>query len=772
MDATLVAALVWLLGQRAALAPRALAVALLVAAASIVWRWGQGAGVRRLGLVLFLLATGHTAWAARGFERRETALRHVIHGLQRCEATARVDGSPKRRGEAFVWTASLSSVSCEDGARPGELRARLFADSSPARGDVLSVLVQLGALEHFDDPALPSPITLLAPRDVVASGSVVHAELIRPGRGVTAVIDRARSAIRRRIEASYPPSTSALARALVLGEEDLTAEDQAAFRRSGLAHLLAVSGSHLVVAVLGVTAVLRSIFARIEAIAGRVDAGSAAAAIGGVLAFAYADLAGGSGSAWRAAVMLGAVSAARVAGARPRAERALGLSMMAMALCDPFVAYDLSFVLSAAATLGLLVGAGSVAARLSLPLGAGRALGASLCATAATAPILALSGASVSVVGLGVNLVAAPLGELFALPFCLLSAATPWLSAIERGAALIGSGALAGVAFLARASAAPSWAAWSLPPLTTPQVTGLLLAGSAALVTRRARLAAAGGVALLVAGEVAAASAGRPAGKLRVTFFDVGQGDAALVDLPDRSAILVDGGGLVGSPVDVGARVIVPELAARRRRQLELAVLSHPHPDHFLGLATVAASVPVHELWDTGQGEERPAEAWSRLVASVPRIVRPAGFCGARTRGGAKIEVFAPCPSFDGDLGPNDNSIVMRISLGARSVLLVGDAEHHEEAKLLASRADLHADVLKLGHHGSRTSSGSAFLAAVGPTWTVASTGVRNRFGHPHAETLGTLRRLGLPLARTDLHGAVVWETDGVEARLWSRRPL
>lgn len=763
--------LAWLAGQRAALASAPVGAALALVTWAIAVRFGRGRAWRWAALLVLAASALRTARAARRFEADEAQLRRAVHGLVRCEAEAEVTGSPKRRGESFVFAARLSALACDGGVRPPPTSARLAADVAFARGDRLSVTVQLGALEHFDDPSLPDPVALLAPRGVVASGSVVRGEIVREGRGVLAAIDRLRNAVRERIETTYPTGVRALARALVLGEEDLAPDDQEAFQRSGLAHLLAVSGSHLVVAVLSFTAVLRAIVARIPPIAARWDAAGVAAGPGAALAFAYAELAGGSGSAWRAAWMLGVLLAARAWGVRPRAERALGLSIGAMSAANAFAAFDLSFLLSTAATMGLLVGAGPVAARLPALWGLGRALAASVSATLATAPILALSGASLSLVGLGVNLVAAPLGELFALPFCLLSAAARGAPLVERGAALVGGGALSGVAFLARVSAAPSWAAVAVPPPTVPQIVAVLAAVASGLLARRLRLPAALGAFAVVVGEIAAVREGRPTGRLRVTFFDVGQGDAALVDLPDGTAMLVDGGGIVGSPIDPGKRVLLPELAARRRRSLELAVLSHPHPDHFLGLATVAAAVPVRELWDTGQGEERPAAAWSDLVARVGKVVRPEGFCGTHERGGARIVALAPCPGFDASHGANDNSIVLRVTFGRRAVLLVGDAERQEEASLVGHGEGLRADVLKLGHHGSRTSSSEPFLRAVAPSFAVASTGVRNRFGHPHRETVDTLRALGIPWARTDAHGAVTWETDGESVRVRTRRP-
>jgi competence protein ComEC len=275
-------------------------------------------------------------------------------------------------------------------------------------------------------------------------------------------------------------------------------------------------------------------------------------------------------------------------------------------------------------------------------------------------------------------------------------------------------------------------------------------------------------VAALILLELRVRSVGAPHGHLRVTFLDVGQGDSALVDLPDGRAMLIDGGGIVGSPVDIGTRVVAPALRARRRDSLAVVALSHPHPDHFSGLPTGLVAASFAELWDTGQGEHesvggRYADLLARARGSGAVVLRPDALCGTHVVGGARVDVLAPCPGPDPDRGPNDNSLVLRVAYGERSVLFVGDAEHAEECDLLRMYgARLRTDILKVGHHGSRTSSTPDFIAAVAPHDAVISAGVRNHFGHPTRATLDTLARAGVRVWRTDRDGAVTASTDGV----------
>jgi competence protein ComEC len=261
---------------------------------------------------------------------------------------------------------------------------------------------------------------------------------------------------------------------------------------------------------------------------------------------------------------------------------------------------------------------------------------------------------------------------------------------------------------------------------------------------------------------------------LRITALDVGQGDANLVELPDGSAWLFDAGGMVGNPIDTGAAVVVPVLRAKRRTRLDVVVLTHPHPDHFGGLLAVLRAMEVGELWDSGQGEtEGAGPAYAELLRfarakGIP-VRRPGELCGhPRVRGGATLELLAPCPGYVAGRGANDNSLVVKVRFGRRSALLMGDAEALEEADLVRRFGTaLRADYLKAGHHGSRTSTGERLLAVVEPSWASLSSGVRNRFGHPHLPTLARLESAKVNVARLDRSGSFEWNTDGerVETR-------
>jgi competence protein ComEC len=324
---------------------------------------------------------------------------------------------------------------------------------------------------------------------------------------------------------------------------------------------------------------------------------------------------------------------------------------------------------------------------------------------------------------------------------------------------------------IARLSAEQSTLRFALPVPSGFELSLVGALGVALLALKRGQwrrgLGAVGAAVLgLFALERAQKAAGTPRGSLAATVLDVGQGDSSLIDFPDGSLWLVDGGGFVGSPVDPGRTVILPELRARRRSRIDVMILSHPHPDHFTGLESVISAVEVGEFWDTGQGMAHGAgPIYARILArlrerGVP-VRTPSELCGERRIRGVQVQVLSPCPGFRQELGANDNSFVIRLALGKHAFLFTGDAEHEAEEALLAGGAPLRADFLKVGHHGSRTSSSPAFLDAVGPSVATMGTGVRNRFGHPHQTTLEKLSSRNIAALRSDRHGAVRLQTDG-----------
>lgn len=790
MDVVVICGIALVAGGLFAFAPAPTLLAAL-GAALVVRTSVTGA---RLSILAFAtLAFGVGVWRASrevdAHEGARSAVALTIPAPTRCSARAVVVSSPVLARGSLRWMASLDSIEC-DGAHPGNgpspdaasVVATLYGGpDSLARGDRIALLAQLARPQRFWNDETGDPRPSEARRTATLSGGVVDIRIVSRGWGPGAWIDRARAHVRARIDVTFPPETSPMARALVLGESDLADADDADFRTSGLAHLLAVSGMHLVLVVAGAVKLLHALLVRVAPLAARMDVGRVAAMTAVPLVWMYADFAGAGGSTVRAAWMMTAALSARGSGRRATAARSFGLSLLAMGSFDPLVAHDVSFLLSAGATAGLIALSRPIAsAALHLAPVKPPALkhaaswlataaSATLAATIPCAPILARFAPTLPVGGVLANLLAVPLGESIALPVCLVHALSSPFPSLERGCATAASGALLVVRGIAHAFAHARWLLVEVPPPNAWQLACVAVAMLAMVTPGRGRASRVLVLlALSVLLELRVRHSARARGILRATFLDVGQGDASLVDLPSGEAMLIDGGGLVGSPVDTGTRVIGPALRARRRSSLLSVLLSHPHPDHFTGLASGLDGVRFGSLWDTGQGErEGVAGAYAALLANTREkhipILRPHDLCGARALGGVRIEVLAPCPDSTPDRGPNDNSIVVRMTYGATSFLFVGDAEGEEERDLLALGADrLRADVLKVGHHGSHTSSSPAFIKAVSPRVAVISVGVRNRFGHPHPATLKTLASARVQVYRTDEDGEVTASTDGV----------
>jgi competence protein ComEC len=252
--------------------------------------------------------------------------------------------------------------------------------------------------------------------------------------------------------------------------------------------------------------------------------------------------------------------------------------------------------------------------------------------------------------------------------------------------------------------------------------------------------------------------------------IDVGQGDSLLLITPDGKTLLVDGGGFGGGPrqapqeFDIGEEVVSPALWARGIRRLDVVALSHTHSDHMGGLAAVLRNFHPAELW---VGNNPPSASYDALLreAADLRVRTHELRSGDGLRlGAAQVNVLAPLPSYQPGPSPaNNDSMVLRVVYGQTSVLLEGDAEAPVEEAML-SEAGLASTLLKVGHHGSVSSTTPEFLARVAPKWAVISCGLRNRFGHPRPEILAELEQSHVRTFSTDIHGATCFRLDGKDA--------
>lgn len=254
---------------------------------------------------------------------------------------------------------------------------------------------------------------------------------------------------------------------------------------------------------------------------------------------------------------------------------------------------------------------------------------------------------------------------------------------------------------------------------------------------------------------------------LELTVIDVGQGDSLLVVFPDGQRMLVDGGGLLQfgrrrkPNLETGEDVVSPYLWYRGMRRVDIVVATHAHEDHSGGLAALIENFRPRELW-TGASPlpsllDRAARFHTRVIEM--RAAPAFDFSGA------SIEVLSPPADYQASKPGNNDSLALRLAFGTRSFVLTGDLERAMEARLLSDGRLAHSDVLKVGHHGSKTSSTQPFLDALSPSIALISDGYDNSFGHPHRDVLARLAARHTAVLRTDLDGLVTVKTDG--QRIW-----
>jgi competence protein ComEC len=264
-----------------------------------------------------------------------------------------------------------------------------------------------------------------------------------------------------------------------------------------------------------------------------------------------------------------------------------------------------------------------------------------------------------------------------------------------------------------------------------------------------------------------------PLRSLELTAIDVGQGDSLLIAFPDGKLMLVDAGGIpvFGNHrkpnIDIGEDVVSPYLWSRSIKHLDIVAMTHAHDDHMGGMAAVLRNFHPAELWTGATQDSREwlsiQSAAAHLNIPVRHLTRGSPF----GLGGANVQILAPGADYQPDAKPkNDDSLVMRIEYGSTSFLLTGDMEKRIEEELYAGGLLRHADVLKVGHHGSRTSSTPDLLEAVHPAFGIISDGFDNNYGHPHPLTIAALNERRIATYRTDLVGLIDVVSDGRRIRV------
>lgn len=667
------------------------------------------------------------------------------------EAPGAVSREAPRRFIRLAGTLATPPVAHRDGWR-SELAAgsdRLLitfqAPAPPRVGDRWRFAGRLsrprapGNPGEFDYPAF------LARRGIFATCQAEDAVRlgVDPAYAGARRVDDVRQRLLAGLSSGLDADQAALLGSLVLGSgaAPVSEETEQAFRRAGLSHLLAASGAQV------------ALLAGMLYGAGRwlrLPPGLAAALTAPGL-LAYLALTGAPPSMVRATVMglvgLGAIALHK----REVPFSALWVAAVAMLLWDPACLHDLGFQFSFLATYGLMrLGYALSEAELPGPRWAYGFVLVPVVAWAWVTPWQASIFQTWTPYSLPANWLAS----------ALILALTPWGLGVAAIGAVYAPGAallngLTGPAIAALTTMVEGFArlpgaemtAPGLSPCTLAALYGALWCGWA-----RRRLA----LLLAILGVLSIPM--RPPAVMQLSVLSVGQGDAIAVRTPGGRWVVVDGG-LAAQGVDMGARVVVPYLRREGCRAIDLLVATHAHADHIGGLSAVSRAFPVHQAWEAGQAEPSAAHqtllgTW--LTQGIPwEVPRPGRLWSLD---GVRLEVLGPSAP---GASINDGSLVLKLTHGAFTALLAGDMEAEGEARLLRRGREVQADVLKVGHHGSRSGTSTPWLRAVRPRLAIVSVGARNMFRHPHAEVMTRLRRTGAIALRTDRDGAVIIRSDG-----------
>lgn len=796
-----------LLGQYAAFEVReslwpALALAAMACAPVSLW-------LRRIATALALLFAGAFLVAAHRPSREPLLL---------------VDGRVPGTRETVTASGCVvePTVLSSDGARftlelDAGARALVHAPQFALKyGQRVEIEGRFRAPRSFLNPGAFDYAAYLARRDTYWTALVPSQGSVRVLPGVCGVRWRGwvfalRTAALDRIESLYPnnPYAAAMLEAFLIGEsanlEKVWTED---FRRSGTYHALVISGLHVSVLAGCLLALLRFLMPL-----------NGALAITAAAAWLYALVSGFSAPVVRAAAGFTLYLIARMLYRRVRPLNLLSTIAIAYLAWDPQQLFEASFQLSFLSVAAIGAFAAPWLEKTTGPLAHGmrgihelnrdphldpraaqfrvelrlaaetleyclllpRKIGASALATAARFYFAAVELTTISLciqvglalpmaiyfhrisfTGLSANLLIVPLMNLLVpVGFFAIFTNAHWAADLAD-TLLRWSSAIAKW----HANIEPAWRVPDPPVLLSIALLMAILAGAILLRRNRLRWPALATVAALLILLIRSPwPAEAVPGMLELTAIDVGQGDSLLLVFPQGATMLIDGGGRLEygarpqrrSNLDIGEDVVSTYLWSRGIRHIDVIAATHAHQDHIGGLRALIENFHPTELW-TG------ANPLPALVAQAKRqgvSVHERETSVPFPFSGATIEVLAPAEGYVPSSPGNNDSLVLRVTYGERSLLLTGDLERAEESRLLEQGRRLKADVLKVGHHGSKTSTTQAFLDAVAPSIAVISAGYENSFGHPHPDVLARLNERHTTILRTDRFGLATVRTDG-----------
>jgi competence protein ComEC len=711
-------------------------------------------------------------WEEHGFESRETPV-SLTGRLTDIEVIAERRAALRLRILAFELPGHLPFR----GAPTRPVAARLTVPLPPRGdpdmwrpGDLVEVTARIGPPKSFANPGAFDYARYLRTRGIHLTGTIKSPQLVRfLARGpirLRPLAAEMRHAIVGRLRhaaGAGGETSSAFLAALLVGERsDLPDELERTLLRAGVFHIVALSGLNV-----GLVAMLVAGILRLLPLNGSWRRVLASAAV-----IAYWLIARESGSISRATLM---VVLYLVGGASGRAISPLGtiaVSAILLLMGNPEWATDAGFQLTFGATFGiLLLGSRRPSSRRSRGRAGHfmrgvilRSFRISAAALAGTTLITAYHFHTVTPVAILANLVAVPIASLLLLIGIGIAAADSLIPLAARCGAAVAGWLLQFLEFTCRiVSTPPGLSFHVLPPSLALVLAGCAAVLAAGLLRSKWRVVALACLIVSLALTVAAGRRSIEEGRLELAVLDVGQGDALLVRCPNGSTLLVDTGGFRGTEFDVGDRVVAPALRALGHLRLDVLAITHAHRDHLGGAVSILEQFSPRAVWLGKTPEAHPDIQELERVAGErgSSIVQPLRGVSLDF-GGLRLRVLHPRTGRHPAPSPrNDDSLVLLLEFGQRALLLTGDLEEAGESGLVDAGERIEAELLKVGHHGSRTSTTSPFLARVDPDLAVISVGSFNPWRHPDSEVLDRLRESTITVYRTDRHGALLFSTDG-----------
>lgn len=777
--------------------PERLTTAASLAAASLATAWLAW----RLARAGLLLAAGLVGALALGAVLGATAMTRVqtpaiVEALRETAPGTDLPDDPVRLDGRFAGDATWSAGRPQFVLRVHRVRAGPCGCRIEVRGDVLvtvaggvaaeamaawrsgravSVVATVRRPTSLRNPGGPDPEWALARRRITLLATVKSALLVEvtaPGpwlaEGASAVRARARAAIVR--AAGGGSDAAAVATAILIGDRaGLSAPLEERLQRAGTFHVIAISGGNVAIwAALAVGLASRLTRRRLVGLAGA-----------SVALVAYAALVGGGASVLRATGMAVVGLACQAVDLRGAALNVLALTAALLVALDPVLVLDAGFWLTTAATAGLVAGMPALTRDEPAWRRWLRALVlTSIWAEVALLPVVTAVFQQVTIAGLVLSAIAIPASVV--VQFTALAAvaadavtvaAAPWAGVVLRAA----TGAITESARLVDLW---PWLTWRVPPPSTASIALYYAAVACWLaahrpgldsrlgvLARRASTAVAGAAAIWIAVSPATLVA-RPPGALSLIAFDVGQGDALLIETPGGHRVLVDAGGVGGDGRDVGGRVVGMALRALGIRRLDYLVVTHADLDHIGGAATMVREFGPAEVWvGVPVAEHRPLNALRAVTDSAGAAWREVRAGDRLALGEVTIEVrHPPRPEWQRLRPRNDDSIVLDVAWRDTRFVLTGDIGSEVEQALAAdvgAGARPPLTVVKVAHHGSAGSTSTAWLDALAPRLALVSAGAANPFGHPAPVVLARLHAAAVDVWRTDRDGAIFVRTDG-----------